>query len=288
MAGTVALRSLLFTPGNRPGMLAKAAASKADALVVDLEDGVPDDEKPHARETAAHFVRSNPDAIVFIRVNGTQTAWFAQDIAASVEAGAFGLMLPKVSSLDQLSRANALISDSERGCGRRQDSTELIPLIETVEGVLEAASILGRHQRCHRAAFGAYDFSADLGISLPRDRAGLLVPRALLALAARGRRQQPIDTVFASVRDIDGLIADATLARSLGFTGKMCIHPDQVEPINDVFSPGPEELARAHRIVAAFDDAIESGRAAVEVDGEMVDYPIARQARTLIEEAGEA
>ena len=287
------LRSLLFVPGNRERMLAKAGTSGEDAVILDLEDSVPLEEKEAARprvRRAIDEVRRATGVAVFVRVNplGAKTAYSADLAAADLRevvcAGLAGIILPKVESPTEVEAADAIMSERERALGLPERGIELSPMLETARGILFAYDIAlaapGR-VRCLSTGFG--DLTVDLGIAWTRGEEEVFHARSHLVLASRAAGlEQPLDGVWADIADEEGLLRSARLGRQLGYQGKTLIHPRQVAPVNEVFSPTPEEIARAQQIVAAFGEAEAQGRASIKFAGRMLDYPeLARARQTL-------
>lgn len=282
------LRSLMFVPGNREDMLAKAPSVPADAIVIDLEDGVPPNEKPHARATAADAIATLAAAgrSVHVRVNGLRTGLTRDDLAALVRPELAAVHLPKVEAAQDLRDLDVLLREQELARGIRPGTVRSIALIETARGVLRCDDICRASDRLVALALGAEDLSRDLGVPRPVGEPGahdaLSFARATLVYTARAYRLLAVDTPYPHVRDDAGLIREANLARALGMNGKYAIHPAQIEPLNRVFSPSPEEVAEARRIIAAYEAAAARGLGAVSVDGRMVDEPIVRAARELV------
>lgn len=264
---TTIARSYLFVPANRPERFAKACAAGADAVIVDLEDAVPPSEKIAARSALAAWL--SPAQPVLVRINSADSAWFLDDLALGALAGVSGIVLPKAEQLDQLDAIAAVRPD-----------IVILPLIETARGFANADQI-ARHRCVQRLMFGAIDFQLDLGIDGDTD--ALLYFRSQLVLLSRlAGIQAPVDSVTTAINDSERLRADTLYARRLGFGGKLCIHPNQIDAVNRGFCPSAEELAWARRILAA---ANAAQGAAVAVDGKMVDLPVMRKAQGIIDEA---
>lgn len=256
----------------------KALSLGADAVIFDLEDAVAIDEKEHVRGTVAELVDGGGRRLpLFVRVNPTRTPWFVDDVFATAGPELAGIVLPKWESALDIASLEPLLARAERKIGVAVGSIEVIPILETARGVLEAPAVGQCGPRIRRVAFGAYDYASDLGIELTDSGDELLVPRSLVALAARGAGAQALDTAFADFRDEPGFLADATRARGLGFSGKLCIHPSQIGPANEVFSPSARQIQFARRVVACFREAEVSGNAAITLDGRLIDYPIRAQ-----------
>src|SRR5687767_10854368 len=273
------LRSLLFAPASRPDVLAKLPRANPDGVVLDLEDAVAPsakaDAREHSREAGAMLAREYPHLAVYVRVNAIPTEWFAHDIARGVPAGATGVVVPKIESAAQV-QAAALALDR---AGLRELS--ILAGIETVAGVINVAEIL-HEPRVAACYFGAEDYTADLGGVRRADNLEVLWPRSRVAAHAAHAGVLSADQVVTDLHDEDAFRSDAQVGRSLGFRGKLCIHPTQVAWANESFSPSAAEVERARRLIDAFDRASAEGRGAISFEGQMVDEPLARRARAVI------
>jgi citrate lyase subunit beta / citryl-CoA lyase len=278
----VRLRSLLFAPGNRGEVLAKLPRSGPDGAVLDLEDAVPADAKAEARAvTAAAAVElrdGHRGLALFVRVNAVASEWFGADLAEAVVPGIAGVVVPKLESAEQV----AVVAEALDGRGLT-DLT-IVAGLETALGVARAEAVLD-DTRVTAAYFGAEDFVADLGGVRSEDGTEVLYARSRVTLAARLTGTLAVDQVVTALRDEERFRADAAVGRSLGYRGKLCIHPDQVAWAHAAFSPTPDELDRARRLLAAYDEAVAAGDAAIAFEGQMVDEPLARQARAVLEAA---
>jgi len=264
-------RSYLFVPGNRPDRFTKACASGAHAVIVDLEDAVPEAEKPAAREAVAGWL--NPAHPVLIRINGAATTWFRDDVTICNMPGIAAIVLPKTEGVEHLRSVEELL-------GNR---VPIVPLIENAQGFSNVQEI-ARDASVHRLVFGALDFQLDLGIQ--GDREELLYFRSQLVLVSRlAGIQPPVDGINTEIADPEPIRADTLRARRLGFGGKLCIHPRQVPLVNACFLPTEDEISWARRIIAA---ATASGGGAVANQGHMVDRPIILRAEQILREAGRA
>ena len=247
----------LFVPANRPERYGKAAASGADAVIVDLEDAVAVEDKDAARATLA--ASALPDRAM-VRINAAGTRWHAADLAAMRSLKLGGVMLPKAESADHIAAVRAVTGD-----------LPVVALIESARG-LAAAREIARH--ADRLAFGYLDFSADLGASMERD--ALLSARAEIVLASRlAGRPAPLEGVTPSFDDAALVEDDARHAAAMGFGGKLCIHPKQLAPTRAGFRPAAADIAWAERIAA-------SGDGAVSIDGQMVDAPVRLRAQRIL------
>ena len=280
-----ALRSMIFTPGNRPDLIAKAAASGADAVIVDLEDAVP----AGAKEEARGNLRNLPPTGVpwYVRVNGPTSTQLWDDVAAAAPCEIAGIVLPKADDPSLLAQLHGALTVLERQAGRREGTTEVIPLIENAAGVLRARQLCAA-ARVRTVLFGSGeqgDLVTDLGCEWTPDGTALLVARGLVVLAARAGGVLPMDAVFMDFRNLAALRVECELARRVGFAGKVAIHPAQLPVIHAVFTPTPEEVAGQQRIIELFDQAVARGSASIDVDGRMVDYAVAARARSVVARA---
>jgi citrate lyase subunit beta/citryl-CoA lyase len=276
-------RSLLFVPATSPQKAEKAFASIADGVILDLEDSVALAEKPQARERAAELLRTKRPILVFLRVNAVSTPFCFDDLEVAVTAELDGIMLPKAESAAELAMVDWVLAQYEMRAGKPVGNIEIMPILETARGLAAAAEIAAASPRLRRLAFGAVDLALDMNVDIASDSGAMAHARFMLALASRqAGLQGPMDTVFVDIRDSDGLRQSAIHARSMGFSGKACIHPAQLETVNAVFTPGEAELARAQEIVDAFEQAEAAGAAAVSVGGVMVDYPVVEKARRVL------
>ena len=283
------LRSLLFVPADSERKLTKAAAARADALILDLEDAVAAERKPAARELAASFLRSQRDAAsaqVWVRVNALSTRDALLDLSAIVRAAPYGLVVPKVDHPSDLAGLSEMLGQLEADSGIAVGSTRLMPLLESPRGVLTAPAYLQIPlQRLSGMSWGAEDLAAALGVPACRDgdrewSFALLSARAQCLLVARALAVDAIDTVTRDFNNLDALRADCLRSCAAGFSGKLAIHPSQVSVINETFAPSPAQLAHALRVVAAFEAAPGSG--VVALDGVMIDIVHLNAAQRLV------
>ncbi|HYH30366.1 MAG TPA: CoA ester lyase [Pseudonocardia sp.] len=267
-------RTLLFVPGDRPDRIGKAIASDADAVAVDLEDAVAPQAKAAARDAALTAVRAAPPRKgLFLRVNPIDGPEFDDDLATltALLPHLAGVLLPKAESADQVRRLDELAGGA----------VAVVPIVESARGVLDAPAIAAASPRVATVVFGTLDLAADLGVTPTVEGAELRNARAqvVLATAAAGL-PGPLDGPHAALDDTDGLVRASVLARELGFTGKVVLHPRQLAPVQEAFAPTEEELARAREVVAA---SRESGGGAVRLaDGTFVDVPVVRRAAALL------
>ena len=282
---TYVLRSLLFVPAHRSRFVERAPTAGADVVCLDLEDSVPWDEKPNARQLAKEAIPGMPRTgyLLFVRVNGLHTGLLEQELDAIVGPELDGISLPKTDSAHTVRQVDAYLTEREKARGLPVGQVKIIPWIETALGLVNAYEICAASPRLIGASFGAEDFTADMGIKRTKASREIEYPRAAMAVACRAANVLAIDTPEPDYADLEHLERDARFALSLGYRGKYCIHPSQVEVVNRVFSPAPEEVEAARQVVEVFEkEGIAKGLAAIAVDGRMIDTPVYLRARRLL------
>jgi citrate lyase subunit beta/citryl-CoA lyase len=279
------LRSLLFVPGNKASMLEKALALRPDALVPDMEDSVPGAEKANARETIRSWLpRLAATGIPVIpRVNALDTDWIEADLAAVVGAHVLGVSVGKVRAAADIAAISRLIADLERRAGLAIGTLRLLPWIETAEAIVDVSAICCASERIVGVAFGGEDFTNDMGVERLEDDSQVAYARQALCVAARAARVLALDTPSFKLRDLAGLRDSSLRAKSIGFKGRFAIHPEHIDALNDCFSPSAQEVAHAERVVAAFEEAERRGRGSTSLDGWVIDVPVVKRARALLE-----
>ena len=279
------LRTWLFAPGNHARKVEKVFTVGADAVVLDLEDAVALGQKAATRDVVVEALKARPKRASrgYIRVNAIDTEFCYGDLDAVIGPWLDGILLPKVESAGQLQTIDWLMAQFERARGMAVGALDILPIIETGKGLAAIDGIARSGTRARRLSFGAGDFTNDMGMVWTPDEDELMYARSAIALASRAAGlEPPIDTVFIDLEDGEHLEKSARTALSIGYRGKLCIHPKQVAPVNAVFTPSAEEVARAHKHVEAFAAAEAEGSASIQVDGYFVDYPIVEKAqRTL-------
>lgn len=276
------LRSILFTPGDDRRKIEKAFTAGADAVTICLEDAVAYSKKEAARETVKEVLKSPAPVPVFVRINAASSSYILRDLLQVTGLPLAGLMLAKAETAEEVRQVDWLLGliEDEREIPR--NTTVLIPFIESSGGVLRSYEIASC-PRVKTLAFGGVDFSQDLGLGYPAESDGLFYARSRLAVSSQAAKiEPPLDTVFPDIKNTARLTEEAVTAKKLGFQGKLVIHPAQVNPVNDVFSPGAEELAYARKVVEAFNEAEAKGTAVIQLDGKMIEYPIVRRARRIL------
>lgn len=279
-------RSWMFVPGNSARYQAKAAQSSADAVFLDLEDGVPPADKEAARAQVAGTLQLTeflPRR--FVRLNAAPTPWFDDDLATLTRHSPVGFCLPKVDSPDVVREVSERIGKLEAEAGLQPGAILLIPAIESARAIINAPAIASADPRVAGVMFGAEDYALDLGLGTVRKReaAELTYARSAIVNAAAAAGVDSVDGVFPDLDDPEGMLADIQRSRDLGFTGKSTFNPRQLEDINRLFNPQPDEIEYAERVVAAFDEAQARGDGSVAVGGQLVDLPIVMRAQRLLE-----
>ncbi len=285
-------RSFLFAPGNVARRVEKALTLQADAVILDLEDSVAPSDKPATRKVVAEALARPRECRGYVRVNAPSTPFCFRDLVETLHKGVDGVVLPKVESAADLHAIDWLIANLEREHGVAEGSIDLMPLIETAAGVQRVERILQARSlrpyaaawRVKRIAFGAGDYANDLGLAPTLEESELADARARLVLASRAAGlENPVDSPWFHFKEADAFRRALERSRRGGFQGRLCVHPDQIGPVNGAYLPTEDELAAAERIVAAFRDSEAKGEAAIQVDGQMIDYPIVHRARRLLE-----
>jgi citrate lyase subunit beta/citryl-CoA lyase len=276
-------RSVLFTPGDRPEMMRKAPRAGSDVVVFDLEDAVAPDRKAEAREAVRSVLTDPefaPDCEVCVRVNPTGNA-AEDDLAGLFDGDADAVretldavMLPKTESADDAETLADLLAE-------RDAEVHVLALVETAAGIL-AASDVASLPDVDALVFGAEDLAADLGATRTAEGTEVLHAREHVVLAASAADVDALDTVYTDIEDTDGLAVETEFAIELGYDGKMAIHPAQVEPINEAFTPDPERVEWAEKVLDAKAEADAEGRGVFRVDGEMIDAPLISQAERVL------
>ena len=279
-------RSLLYVPGSSQKMISKAQTITADAVIFDLEDAVSISEKDQARDnvTRALSEMKNSGKEIIVRINAMDTLWGYKDIMAIASLYPDAIILPKANE-NSLITADMMLGAMEKELGAELYTIKLIPLFETTYSIANAYQVLGATPRIDGVQLGAEDLTKEQEITRTTSGAEILYARQQLAMAARARCIDIIDTPYTGIKDLDGLKKDTELVKSIGFTGKTCIHPTHIEVINEVFSPTAEEIENANGILAAFEEAINDGKCACMYKNKMVDAPVAERAERIIKKA---
>lgn len=264
----------------------------ADTLLFDLEDSVAPQHKAEARKHVAAALQAGGfgDTEAAVRVNAPGTPYFDADLEAVIAAGGCTIMLPKSESVEQIARAVATLHTLERGRQEKgEESTKLLLLVESPAGIAQALTIGRVTPRIEALCFGHADFSSSMGLMEADASEGVVYhARCSLVIAAKACGVTPIDTVYLAVNDERAFREDAELGLNLGFEGKLCIHPRQVEIANEVYTPEPEQIDRALRVIEAWERAQAEGRGVFTLDGKMIDAPLVAVHKRVLERARRA
>ncbi|AQU80497.1 CoA ester lyase [Planococcus faecalis] len=270
--------SYLFVPATSFSLIEKAVTSKADVVIIDLEDAVALSEKQAAREVMKEALKVYKKEHKFIvRINALETSFWEADLETAVTNGAAGIMLPKAENEQGIQTVSNKIREIRKNSDKAFD---LIPLIESAKGIQFAYAIASADPLVSALAFGSIDFSLDIDCELTPEGLELLFARSQLVIASKAAGiGPPIDAVYPNLTDENGLKNQTVFANQLGFKAKLVIHPKQLDVVHQVFSTSDEEITRAKKIVEAFEKAEKEGIASIKVDGQFVDYPIYKKAK---------
>ena len=278
------LRSLIFVPGNRRDMLEKARDFDADVIVADLEDSVPPGEKLGARQIVREMAPtlSNRGQKIMVRVNSLDTGLTQEELSTIIGPHLYGVSVGKVGSTWDIKQYDRMISIQEKKAGLQPGQVKLIPWIENSRAVTQVLDLATASPRVVALAFGAEDYTDDMGIKRTDEGDEVYFPRAMVAVAARAAGVAGLDSPYVQYRDQDGLEQEIELDLKLGFKGKFAIHPAQLELINNMFSPQHREVEYARSVLEAWDEAEASGKGSTSLDGRMIDVPVVKRARNLL------
>jgi len=278
-------RTMLYVPGNNPGMIRDAHIYGSDAIMFDLEDSVSVKEKDAARLLVYEALKTLDygQTEVLVRVNGLNTPYGRDDFEAMVRAGPDAIRLPKAETPEDIVEADLLIAKIEEEAGIGQGSIRMMAAIESALGVMNAQKIATASARLTGIAIGAEDFVTDLKTSRSPEGIELLTARSLVLFAARAAGIDALDTVFPDVNDEEGFAREVRFAKQLGFDGKSIINPRQIEIVHAIYNPTEDEIGKAVRIIEAARDAEAKGSGVVSLNGKMIDKPIVERARRVLE-----
>lgn len=283
-------RSWMFVPGHRQKMIDKALGLGTDAVMLDIEDGVAPGEKDTARKLIAEALgreRLRRSPARFVRINAIGHERMAADLEAVLRPGLDGLVLPKVETPEEVLKVDAILKEREPAVKVERGSVKFLVAIESPRGLLNAPTIAASTARVIGLMFGAEDYGRELG--LPTSREGeardLIYARSAMVVAAASAHVQAVDGVWVDLQDSEGLVGFARQSRRLGFSGMSLIHPSQIDPINGVFSPTPEEIDYSQRVVQAYEEAVARGDGSIAFGGQLIDRPIVERARRTLQMA---
>ena len=280
-------RTMLFVPGNNPGMMRDAHIYGSDSLMFDLEDSVSMKEKDAARLLVYNALKTirYGDCELVVRVNPLSTPYGKQDIEAMVRAGVHVIRLPKTETAQDIFDTEAEIERVEREAGIPIGTTGMMAAIEGALGVINAYAIATASKRLIGIALGAEDYCANLKTNRSLEGSELFLARATIVVAARAAGIDALDTVYSDVNNEEQLVRETTLIKQLGFDGKSIINPRQIAPIHRVFTPSEKEIEKALKIKAAIKEAEAKGSGVISLNGKMVDRPIVLRAERTLEMA---
>jgi citrate lyase subunit beta/citryl-CoA lyase len=280
---TQLFRSLIFVPGNNSKFLEKAKSLKADIVCFDLEDSVPDSEKAAARQLikSALKLRSSYTSPIFVRTNSPISGKIPDDLKEIIQKGLDGIVIPKVNNVSELKKIEKNISQLEKT--RNLKHIQVMPSIESAEGVVNTYSIASSSKRISAVVFGVFDLLNDLGIEYSKEPEGGKYSRAKIPVDAKAAGVASIDAIWQDLKDVKGLEQDCKIGKSLGYTGKSIIHPDQIDIVHKLYHPTKIEITWAQKVCKVYEDSIKKGKGATTVEGKMIDEVHYKQAKTLLE-----
>jgi citrate lyase beta subunit len=277
-------RALLYMPGDNWKMITKSVTLGVDSICMDMEDGTAVNRKAEARATIAKALRELDfgKSEKLARINPVGSGWERDDIEAVLPHRPDGIVIPKVESFEQVERAGKIIEAAELKYGWPLNSIRVLIGAETAKGILNLKEIAS-HPRLDAIIFGGEDFAASIGATRTKDSVELLYARQAVVVACAANDLQAIDIVAIDYKDIEALRVESEFGARLGFAGKQIIHPAQVEPVQKAFTPSTEAVAYARRIVETFETSQREGKGAFSLDGKMIDMPLVKNARKVLE-----
>ncbi len=282
--------ALLFMPGDSLHKIAKAATLPVHTIIMDLEDGVALNRKDAARVVIVDVLRTLDfgERQRLVRINPVGSGLESADLTAALAGRPDGLVLPKVESAQQVQWVSKVIAQEEEAQGWPPGSVRLLTIIETALGVMQVREIAQADERNDALLFGAEDLAGDIGATRTAQGWEVFYARSAVVTAAAAYRRQALDAVFTALDDAEGLRRDCEWGRTLGYTGKMAIHPRQVEIIETIFTPTAEATAQAQRLIEAHAQRQATGTGAFSFEGRMVDMPMIRAAEHILARAARA
>lgn len=278
-------RTMLYVPGNNPGMIKDAHIYGSDSIMLDLEDSVSLREKDAARFLVYNALTTidYEGVETVVRINGLDTPFGCEDLQAIVRAKPDIIRLPKTEKSEDIEKIDEMISQIESEAGIQKGTVKIMAAIESALGIINAYSIAKASPRLVGIAIGAEDFVTDLKTTRSIGGVELLTARSQILMAARAAGISAIDTVFSDVNDEEGFINEVKLVKQLGFDGKSVINPRQIEPVHKIYTPNQEEIEKSIRVLQAIKEAEKRGSGVISLDGKMIDKPIVERAKRVIE-----
>ncbi len=276
-------RSLIFVPGNNQRFLEKAKNLQADIVCFDLEDSVPDNEKINARKLIKSALKSRKSytSSIFVRTNSPSSGKIPSDLKEIIQHGIDGIVIPKVNNIQEMKEIEKFLSKLEKT--RKLKPLQIIPSIESTEGVVNAYSIASFGKRISALVFGVFDLLNDLGVEYTKDSEGAKYSRRKIPVDGRAARIPVIDAIWQDLKDSKGLERDCKIGKSLGYSGKSIIHPDQISVVHKLFHPNKSEILWAEKVCKIYSESTKKGKGATTVDGKMIDEVHFKQAKALLE-----
>jgi len=280
-------RTALYIPGNNPAMIQNAGIFGADCVVLDLEDAVSVNEKDSARFLVRNALNNinYGNTEVIVRINSLSTSYGREDLEVIGRAHPDGIRLPKAESVQDIQEVDEILTRIEKEEGFKKGSIKIMPIIESAKGLFNVFEIVKASRRVAVINFGAEDYTADIGAQRTKEGKELFDIRARILLAARVAGINVQDSVFAYVHDIEGLIRETKFIKQLGFDGKSVIHPTQIKPVHQIFTPTEEEIKNARRIISTIKEAKRRKSGVVSLDGRMIDAPVVAKAQRVLKYA---
>lgn len=276
-------RSLLFMPGNNPGMLQNCDVFESDTVIIDLEDAVSSTEKDSARNLVKSFITTHSvKNEIMIRINGFDTPFYEKDLDYVVSDNIDSIMLPKA-RVEDLIKLDTILTKYEKE-RKMKKHINVVPIVEMALSLIEVDEI-AKCPRVNGILLGAEDFTKDLEVTRTKEGAEILYARSRIIVACKAYKIDAIDTPFTDTVDMEGLKKDVNYVKGLGMNAKSAIHPNQIETINRAFTPTQKEIDYAIRVLKARDEAYSKGLGVFSLDGKMVDNPVIKRAETVIEKA---
>jgi len=280
---TQLFRSLIFVPGNNPRFLEKAKKIQADIVCFDLEDSVPDDEKTSARKLIKNALKSRSEysSSIFVRTNSPLSGKIPSDLKEIVQKGIDGIVIPKVNNVTELKKIQKTLSGLEKS--KKLKPIQIIPSIESAEGVVNSYPIASFGKRVTAIVFGIFDLLNDLGVEYTKDSPGGKYSRYKIPVDAAAAGISAIDGIWQDLNDLKGLQKDCNFGKSLGYAGKSVIHPDQISMVHKSFYPNKTEISWAEKVCKVYLKSTKKGKGATTVDGKMIDEVHYKQAQALLD-----
>ena len=276
-------RTLIFVPGNNSRFLEKAKTIKADIICFDLEDSVPDSEKTNARKLIKNALksRSSYTSSIFVRTNSPVSGKISDDLNEVLQKGIDGIVIPKVNNVSELKKIEKNMLKIEKT--RKLKPTQIIPSIESTEGVVNTYAIASYSKRIPAIVFGIFDLLNDLGVEYTKDSEAGRYSRAKIPVDARAAGIASIDAIWQDLKDSAGLENDCKYGKNLGYSGKSIIHPDQIETVHKIFYPTKTEIQWAQKVCDVYLESIKKGKGATTIEGKMIDEVHYKQAKAILE-----